>query len=451
MPKLGVTPINGLLTIKKRLQGKGVGAILVRGASGSFLVLMIGAIMAFGTNMLLARIMGVTQYGIYVYTLTWINILTMLCKLGMDTSSLRFIAMYNAKNEWGLLRGILSRSIQLVLLASTFIGVGASLVVWLLYEKIGSDQALTYWIAFLLLPLLGLTSLRTAALRAFKHVVQAGLPDSIFQRTTIAILAIFSYLYIQQYLQASLVMVFNVTGTLVAFVVGTIWLIRALPVEIHSAAPVYLSKEWLKVSLPLFFMSGMSMILNQTGIVLVGLIVDTENAGVYAVSVRISGLIIFGLLAANMILAPMISELYSTKKYRELQRLITLSARGIFVFTLVIGIGLAVFGKYLLGLFGEDFVAGYISLLILLSGQAVNALTGSVGLLMAMTGHQKEAAKIIGASAVLNIFLNLLFIPAMGMSGAAISTAISLAVVNLAMLYTVWCRLNINPTILARI
>ena len=190
MPKPDVNSNNGFLTLKKRLQGKGVGAILARGASGSFIVLMIGAAMAFGTNMLLARLMGVTQYGIYIYALTWVNLLSMLCKMGMDTSLLRFVAAYNVKKEWGLLRGILSRSLQYILYSSFLVLSIASVVVWGLYTHIGADQAKTFWISFLLLPLFGLTALRTAALRAFKHVVQAALPDSLFQRLVIVLLAI---------------------------------------------------------------------------------------------------------------------------------------------------------------------------------------------------------------------------------------------------------------------
>ena len=434
-----------------RLQGQGVGAVLVRGASGSFGVMLLGAALAFGINILLARVLGVSQYGIYVYALTWINLLSLFCKLGMDTSLLRFVPAYSANEEWSLLRGILGRSVQYVLVTSSLIALLASVVVWYLSASLGTDQAKTLWIAFLILPLLGLIALRSAVLRAYKHVVKAALPESIFQRLIIALLASLFYLYTKQNLQASQVMVFNLLGTLFAFYIGTIWLIKVLPQQLRDTKPSYEGREWIKVSLPLFFMSGMSLILNQTGIIMVGSIMDAEQTGVYAVANRIANLVIFGLIATNAIVAPMISELYSTGQYHKLQRMITLAARGIGAFTIICSIFLVLFGKFVLGLFGEGFVVGYTILIILLAGQMVNALAGSVGFLMTMTGHQNQAAQILGVSAAINIVLNILLIPAMGLIGAAIATATTTTLWNVSMLIYVRRRLNINPTIFARI
>ncbi len=451
MPDTGVNLRDFVPGLWKKLQGKGIGAVLARGAGGSFAVMVLGAAMAFGTSILLTRLLGVTQYGIYIYALTWINLLALVCQLGMNTSLLRFVAAYKANGEWGLLRGLHDRSIQYVLLASFIIGVTTAFVVWLLHDRIGADQAKTFWIALLLLPLIALTGLRRAGLRAFRRVVKAELPDSFFRPLLIAVLASGFIILSQKHLQATQVMVFNLIGALTAFFIGTVWLTKAMPEQLRHNPPVYAGREWLRVSLPLFFMSGMSLILNKTDIIMVGVILDSEQAGIYAVASRVAGLVVFGLTAANAIAAPMISELYSTERYQELQRMITLAARGIGAFTLVVSISLVILGQYMLGLFGEDFVIGYLPLLILLGGQAINALAGSVGFLMTMTGHQKQAAKIFGTSAILNIVANAFLIPTLGLIGAAIATAVTTALWNFMMLAYVWRRLNINPTVLARI
>ena len=106
---------------------------------------------------------------------------------------------------------------------------------------------------------------------------------------------------------------------------------------------------------------------------------------------------------------------------------------------------------FLLGLFGEEFTKGYGVLSILLVGQTINAIAGSVGFLMVMTGHQTVAAKVLGSSAILNIVLNASLIPAYGAIGAAIATAVSTAFWNIAMLYFVKRNVNINPTVFARL
>jgi len=424
---------------------------LARGAGGSFSVKVLGAAIAFALQILLARLLGASQYGVYIYALTWILVLSVICQLGMNTSLLRFVAAYNAKNEWGLLRGILSRSMQYVFLASFVISITASLIVWLNYEQIGRDQSKTFWIAFILLPLLSLTGLRSAGLCGLKHVVLAALPDSFFRPLLIAALAGLTYMYTQHNLQAMQVMFFNLVGVMTALIISSIWLRKVLPKQIKHCKPVFSEREWLAVSFPLLFMAGMQLILHQIDIIMIGIILDTEQAGIYAVASRITGLVIFGLSAANSIAAPMISELYSTERHQALQRVVTLSARGVFVFTLLTSIGLSVFGEYFLRLFGEEFKMGYEPLLILLTGQVINAMSGSVGFLMVMTGHQNQAAMILGVSGLINILMNVILIPEFGMIGAAIATAVTTALWNILMLIYVWRRMNINPTALAGI
>jgi O-antigen/teichoic acid export membrane protein len=194
----------------------------------------------------------------------------------------------------------------------------------------------------------------------------------------------------------------------------------------------------------------MHLILKHTDIIMLGAIRGPDEAGIYSAASRISDLVVFALMAINTILAPMISELYSTGKNKELQRIVTLAAWAIFAFTLMFSIILVVFGKFALSLFGAEFVVTYVPLLILLCGQIVNALAGSVGLIMTMTGHQNQAGAIVAVSAVINIILNALLIPLMGLAGAAISTAFTMVLWNLTMLVYVLRKLGINPTIIRK-
>jgi O-antigen/teichoic acid export membrane protein len=181
---------------------------------------------------------------------------------------------------------------------------------------------------------------------------------------------------------------------------------------------------------------------------MLGAIRGPEEAGIYSAASRISNLVVFALIAINAILAPMVSELYHTGRMEELQRIVTLAARAIFVFTLMFSIILVVFGKFALSLFGAEFVVTYVPLLILLCGQIVNALAGSVGLIMTMTGHQNQAGAIVAVSAAVNIILNALLIPLMGLVGAAISTAFTMVLWNITMLMFVFRKLDINPTVI---
>jgi O-antigen/teichoic acid export membrane protein len=437
----------------QRLQGNGIGAVLTRGASGSFAVNVLGMGIAFGTQIVLARLLGITQYGIYIYVVTWLNILVLLSKLGLESSLVRFVSAYKAQEKWGLLRGLLRSSIRYVALASLFIGGITAIVIWYLYDnKIGREQATTFWIALLLLPVLAMNGLRQATLKAFRHVVLAALPESVIRPLLLLAMVISAfYIQVQQPLSAFQAMIFNLLGTLAAFGIGTVWLFKAMPEQARYVPCAYAGKEWLRVSLPLLLISGMSIVLNQTDIIMIGLLLGTEPTGIYAVTSRIASLVHFGLTAANAIVATMIAELYSTGKHRELQRMITLSARGIFIFTFPISVLLIVFGRQVLALFGTEFIQGYSTLVILICGQMINALTGFVGLLMTMSSHQREAAWIVGISALMNIVFNGMLIPVFGMIGAGFATAMTTILWNIIMFFYVQHHLGINPTIFVRL
>jgi O-antigen/teichoic acid export membrane protein len=434
----------------RKLQTDKSGAILARGAIGSFVVKILGAAIAFGLHILLARLLGVTQYGIYIYALTWINILVVASLLGLNTSLVRFIASYKAQERWGLLRGIIRRSTQFGVVFSLVIsGIGV-IVVLTLRNRIGQDEAATFGVALILLPVLVLVRLREASLRALKRVARSELPFRIIRPLLLAAVVSGLYLYLRQSLQATQAMTGNLIAVFVALLIGTVWLFKELPQQVRDAQPVYAEKEWLRVSLPLLLIDGMLVVLKQTDIIMLGAIRGPDEAGIYSAASRISNLVVFALAAINAILAPMISELYITGKIKELQRIVTLAAQAIFVFTMMFSIILAGFGKFALSLFGAEFVVTYVPLLILLSGQIVNALAGSVGLIMIMTGHQNQAGAIVAVSAAVNVILNALLIPLIGLVGAAISTTFTMVLWNIAMLVYVQRRLGINPTLITK-
>ena len=431
-----------------RLRGKGHGAVLARGAISAFVTKVTGAGLLIGLHVLLARLLGVSQYGIYVYAITWINILAIVCMLGFHTSLVRFIAEYNIKQQWGLLRGIIRRSTQTVLAFSILVGVIVAVITLFLKERLGGEQVIAFYIASALLPIFALCRLREASLRALKRVVQSELLLRVIRPLLLGLIVLAFFFTLEGKLKAPYVMAGNLVAVAGTLVIGVILLSRSLPESVRQTRPAYAESQWLKVSLPLLLIAGMHIILKRTDIVMIGIFRGSEDAGIYSAASRISDLVVFALMAINAILAPMVSELYHTGRKQELQRIITLAARAIFVFTLMVSIILAVSGKFVLGLFGLEFIIAFVPLLILLTGQMVNSLAGSVGLIMTMTGHQNQAGAIIATSAATNIILNAILIPLLGLSGAAISTAFTMVLWNIAMLIYVQRRLGLNSTVI---
>jgi O-antigen/teichoic acid export membrane protein len=94
--------------------------------------------------------------------------------------------------------------------------------------------------------------------------------------------------------------------------------------------------------------------------------------------------------------------------------------------SLVAAIGLLAVGRPLLALFGPQFVAGYSVMAVLVVGLLARAAVGPAELLLNMLGQQRLCAAAVAFSALLDIVLNLLWVPRFGALGAASATAVAL-------------------------
>jgi O-antigen/teichoic acid export membrane protein len=154
----------------------------------------------------------------------------------------------------------------------------------------------------------------------------------------------------------------------------------------------------------------------------------------------------------NAVIAPRFAALHTQGQMAELQRLVTLSARAIFVFSLAFTAGFVVLGiPFLRIFFGPAYERAYMPMLVLLAGQLVNAGAGSVVTLLNMTGYERETAKGIVLSAGLNLALNLLLIPLWGIVGSALATTASMIVWNVVLWRAVQKKLGINTLAFARL
>lgn len=412
-----------------------------------FFIKVLGQGLLFILMVILARMMGVESYGIYVYVLAWLNISVLLGKFGTDIALLRYVSIYFSNNDWRTLNGILRWGNKIVLLGCFIIIVGGVLIIEIIGDGITTELEYTFLISWAVLPLLALASLRQAALRAIGHILLSQIPELIL-RPAILIVIVLIVVNINFELNAFSVMSLYFVSIFLSFYIGSYWLKRSLPEKINENKPVSHGYEWFKVSFPMLIVSGSFMTLNQTDTIMIGILLDKSSAGIYNASSKIASLIQFGFLAILSITMPMIASMYANEKYAELQKLLTVSALGASLFALPCLIFLIIWGEHVLQLFGDGFSIGYISLIILAIGQLLNAFTGSTGAIMTMTGHQRVAAYVIAASAILNIPVNWALISVFGMEGAALSTLLSSMVWNFSLAGYACKHMKLNPTAL---
>jgi O-antigen/teichoic acid export membrane protein len=132
-----------------------------------------------------------------------------------------------------------------------------------------------------------------------------------------------------------------------------------------------------------------------------------------------------------------------------MQVLITKTSSWTFWTGVCIAATLFVLADPLLAWFGAGYDVGVPALRILLISQVMAAGAGSQLYVMTMTGHERSAVVLLVSCAVINAGASALLIAMFGLPGAAVGTAVSLVIWNVAMALFLWRRLSLLPGVLA--
>jgi O-antigen/teichoic acid export membrane protein len=426
--------------------------LLARAAIGSFGLSIINLAATIVTTILLARLMGVSDFGTFSFVVATVTLFGIPAILGIDRLLIRDIAVYVEKRANALARGLLRRAAQLVLGTSIVLAVAAALVGFLVAGGVISASLLAFWIGVAALPFLALGRVVQAGLMGLHHVVVGQAPEYLLRPVAFLLLVMAVYFVFQSPLDAPLVVLLH--GISLAVACGaSVALLRALtPSRIGRASPAYETRTWTMSALSLAFLSGAAVVNSQIGVSLLGALSGSESAGLYAVAQRGALLVAFPLAAVNAAIGPTAARLWVSGQHDRLQRLVTLSVRAVVVASLPVAVGFVVLGQQILVfLFGPAFRGADEALGILAIGQLANAATGSVATLLIMTGNQRQAAVGIGMGAVLNIAVAVILIPSLDTVGAASAAAGSLMLSNVALVVVTYRSLGIHSTALGRI
>src|ERR1700733_5656222 len=97
---------------------------LARGAVFALIIQVLGAGLTYLSQIVFARWMGISQFGVYAYLTAWTTILALLAGLGFPLSVLRFIPEYRAHGDYQRLRGVIRLSRR----ATLATGVGVAVI-----------------------------------------------------------------------------------------------------------------------------------------------------------------------------------------------------------------------------------------------------------------------------------------------------------------------------------
>lgn len=405
--------------------------------------------LAYVLQVLLARWMNVGEFGEYAFTWAWATLLAIPAGFGLPFASLRFIPEYFVGHRWSLLAGFLGWSRRIVLVAGGAIGLVGMLVLCLSPMNSKAFPFAGLILAFVTIPLLALSNLYVRQSQAFGWPVRGYYPQIVAGQIGLALLAAVT-VQLEIPLTASHVMIFLLICYGIANAVQSVTVQKGLPQAVKSAKAEFDVRKWTRVSGPLLMAGAAYMVLERTDLIMIRFFIGSESVAIYNAAAKTALAASFLLTAIGSMAAPRFSALYSEGRLNDLQRLVTGVTRWMFWPNLITAGALAVFGKEILGLFGENYQAAYPYLMVLVAGQVANIFVGPAHHILNVTGNELITAWGLCIVALINIVLNAVLIPRFGAQGASMATAASLITWNAALPFLVWRRTGIFSVIVGR-
>lgn len=427
----------------------GLATKLARGSATAFAIYVAGAGVTCCVQLALARVIGAEGYGVYAYVFAWMSVGAYAAALGFNVSLMRFVPMYRAQQAWSRLRGVIQYASRRTIAVGCGMAVIGGVIVLNRAATLPPKLATTFLIGLALVPILASLWVRGAVVRALGGVVSALAPDRLVRDAVLLSLAGLASVGAWRRADAPSAMAATVIGAAAGLGLVSFALRRLMPVAAANSAPAYEARIWRQTALPLMVIGAANILMNRTGVLLLGWIASTKDAGIYAVVFNFALVAALPQTAVNALLTPAISDLFVRDERTALRTMIANAALWTLIASAGTAVPIAVLAKPLLALFGHDFVTGAPALRVLLIGQVFVAGAGSQLYLLTMTGHERSAAALLACGVALNAALGATLIGRFGLTGAAVAAATALIALNAALAFSVWQNLRFSPGVFA--
>lgn len=377
--------------------------------------------------------------GQYDYSRALLLFVGAVALFGMQQSVIFYSGYYSAQNNLGQIKQVYKTMFLLVITLS--LGLNALLyalgpIITALGFNPFSDLVYQTFMGILFY---ALTMLNIDVLRAIDKIFVSELFRNIF-RYLIFFLGVMALVYLGQ--PQWLVWVFLGSFVLLALA-SSIFLLYyfAQPgLKVLEAGPSIGPKAILKRSAPMAISAASFLLMQSLDVLMLKQFENYTIVAVYSVAVKLTLLLSVALASVNAVLGPKIAEDYNRGDNMALAVKVKKSTRLIFLATAPAIVVLALGAEWILSWFGPTYVAAKTPLLILLMGQGVNTLCGSVGVYLNMTSKQKAFQWIVASALLLNVALNAYLIPVYGITGAAWATSSSMMAWNIIAVIYVYKR-----------
>ncbi|MFC6905804.1 flippase [Halalkalicoccus tibetensis] len=389
----------------------------------------------------LARVLSPDEYGLLYLSISLFTIATLVGTLGLAKSGSRYIIEYEETNPGQIPHIVETVAIILAVLLSV-VALGLVILREPLAIILGDpDLALLILVGSLYVISGGITSSARRLCQGFKRiewgsyiqiidlsirpVVAIGLALAGFG----AVGALFGY----------------VIGSIIAAVVGVTFLYSQYSAIERSELESGLRRRISEYAIPITLTEQSDTILKRVDIVLVGVFLAPLAVSYYVVAKQVMTFLKAPATSLGFSISPRYSEQVQKGNFDIASKLYSEALSSMLMLYIPAAVGLIIVAEPTLAImFGPEYVGGAVVLQILtlyLVAQTIAYITeGGLDYL----GRAKLRGYAKGGAAIINLILNIILIPTIGISGAAISTAVVYALYVGLCVYLVDLELDLN-------
>jgi O-antigen/teichoic acid export membrane protein/CelD/BcsL family acetyltransferase involved in cellulose biosynthesis len=421
-----------------------------RVAGMAFGIRIASALLAYISQIALARWMGAHEFGVFVYVWTWTLLIGGFADAGLAAAAQKFIPEYAGRRAFDYLRGFVFASRWLAAAAATFLALLSVAAVWLCAPLLDDAAVIPLYIAAFCLPIYALSSVQDGIARSYNSVGIGLVPTFIIRPVLLLVLMAAAH-YSGVGSTATMAVICSVGSYWLIGMVQTLLLQRNLAASVAPGPRAYDIASWIGMSLPIVMVIGFYVLLTYVDIIILQQYRPPEDVALYHAATKTLTLVTFVYFAVSAATAHRFAEYQVAGKQARLQAFLANAVNWTFWPSLAVTAFVLAFGELLLMLFGHEFVAAYPLMFVLAVGLLARASIGPCERLLIMVGRQHACAAAYGAAFVVNLVGCTLLVPHFGGVGAAISTSFALVVETVLLFSIVWRRLGLYSFIFPRL
>lgn len=412
----------------------------MRGSALAVFQRLLGALLGFVFQFLVARRLGADGAGIFFLAFTVATVVSIFCRGGLELAAVRFVAARVALQDYAGARLVYSRVLRRAIAFSAIGTTLTAVLAWPLAERVFGKPSAAPGIAIMaacVAPIV-LYRLHGESLRGLGRI---GLSQFLIN-LAVPLLAIGLLPFLSPRFGIEGALVCQIAAHAVCAAIGIV-AVRSAFARLPPSSPSDFDFDELdRAFAPLYQLSVLNLLQSSVATLALGASRSDVEVGVYGVCHSASLFLQLILLGHNALLGPEFAALNArgdpagiADLARRATRRMTLEALPVFLLFVFAPIAV-------LRLFGSEFETGATCLRILAVGQLVNVATGSVGLLLVMSGFERTFRDVVVLALIVNVAANAWLAPRYGIEGAALATSVGVIVQNLAAAWMVKRRLG---------